>query len=721
MYKREKIRSLERRKKMKDWISKIVIGYLIASIVLMTGCGNGQSAKKAMGRYVEQDIEMPDGAYLGIFQDSDGKVLLGAETEENITIYSLQEDNKWKEEKKLEANKLQDIGQVLDSELVEDGIIRVCNNANGEVQINKVTYDGAETNVTLSDENGTCKSEDGDYFTVLQTVDGDYIVQDEWGGAVKSYDGTTGKIKNQYGDSAIDFKVKGKQIYANTMMPKSSINIYDINTGNQLESIEYPIMDGDNKIAIEDKGIYLFNSKGIQFKTNKGEIWETIMEPEMTKFNQINLSLMKVFTLPNDQFVIVFDGQEGPEIKQYTYDPNIPSRPEKEVTVYMGYDVDLIRQAISIYQKKHSDVYVNIKNIDPSMNYEDAITSLNTEILAGGGPDLLVLDDLPIDKYIEKGVLTDISDIVANYTTGQEGYKNILSAYQKENKVYAIPLRFRVPLLWGKAEVVDEAQSIHELAEYRRKHPDEILFNKNMVELYNQIYDISALEVLDENGKYSKEKLKTYIEDLEVICVDKKNEEENERIDFEPQKFPELLDVAEGKSQVFVLEPRSSYDITGAEAVLNARGDGAVAPFKIDGKGIYVPQGVMGINANSKNQDIVKEIINIALSDEVEGIGNWLGLPPSEKQMKLQEQKIIGFTNAITDDSGRRVELAQSLGSYYLQCKQAYKEASICRKRDSRLVNIIGNAIVEYSENRKPLDEVLDEVDKQLEMKDKEE
>ena len=37
------------------------------------------------------------------------------------------------------------------------------------------------------------------------------------------------------------------------------------------------------------------------------------------------------------------------------------------------------------------------------------------------------------------------------------------------------------------------------------------------------------------------------------------------------------------------------------------------------------------------------------------------------------------------------------------------------------LVNIIGNAIVEYSENRKPLDEVLDEVDKQLEMKDKEE
>lgn len=706
---------------MKNWISKIVIGYLIASIVLITGCGNGQSAKKAMGRYVEQDMEVPDGAYLGCFQKADGTILLGTEDEDYITVYALQDDKTWKEEKKLETSKLEDVDQVLSVELVEDGIIRLHSNANGELQLDKVTYDGAQTMITLSDENGNCKVEDGDFSTVIPTDDGNYVVQQQWGGAVKSYNGTTGKLINQYCDSAVDFEVKGKEIYACTMAPNASLNIYDINTGKQEESVEYPLQDGDNNIVIEDKGTYLFNAKGIQFKTSNSEIWETLMEPEMTKMNQIDLSIMKAFVLPNDQFMIIYDGEEEPEFNLYTYDPNIPTRPEKEVTVYMSYDVDLIRQAVSIYQKKHSDIYVNVKYLDSDMNYEDAITSLNTEILAGGGPDLLVLDDLPIDKYIEKGVLADLSDITNNYITAQEGYKNILSAYQRENKVYAIPLRFRVPLLWGKAEIASQAQSIHDLAEYRRKHPDEILFNKNMIELYKQIAEFSAMEVLDENGKYSREKLKTYLEDLKAISVDKKDEEKNERVDFEPQKFPELLDVAEGKSQIFLLEPRSSFDVTGAEAILNARGDGEVLPFKIEDKGVYIPQGVMGINANSKNKEIIKEIINIALSDEVEGIGNWLGLPPSEKQMAIQEQKVIGFTHAVTDDSGRRVEMAQSLGNYYPKCKQYYKEASICLKRDERLEGIIWGAVNQYSENKKSLDEILDEVDGELEMMNKEE
>ena len=49
---------------------------------------------------------------------------------------------------------------------------------------------------------------------------------------------------------------------------------------------------------------------------------------------------------------------------------------------------------------------------DGSGNPEDAIDTLNTQLLNKEGPDLLLLDDLPVDSYIERGVLEDLTDYV---------------------------------------------------------------------------------------------------------------------------------------------------------------------------------------------------------------------------------------------------------------------------------------------------------------------
>ena len=43
----------------------------------------------------------------------------------------------------------------------------------------------------------------------------------------------------------------------------------------------------------------------------------------------------------------------------------------------------------------------------------DALKTLNTEIAAGNGPDVILLDGLPVESYIEKGLLEDISDVIS--------------------------------------------------------------------------------------------------------------------------------------------------------------------------------------------------------------------------------------------------------------------------------------------------------------------
>ena len=49
------------------------------------------------------------------------------------------------------------------------------------------------------------------------------------------------------------------------------------------------------------------------------------------------------------------------QLLKYTYSPDTPAMPEKELKVYSLEDNSDIRQAISVYQKEHTDVYVNLE------------------------------------------------------------------------------------------------------------------------------------------------------------------------------------------------------------------------------------------------------------------------------------------------------------------------------------------------------------------------
>ena len=49
---------------------------------------------------------------------------------------------------------------------------------------------------------------------------------------------------------------------------------------------------------------------------------------------------------------------------------------------------------------------------EDGMTEADAIRTLNTEILAGNGPDLICLDGFNLESYLEKGVLADVSHIL---------------------------------------------------------------------------------------------------------------------------------------------------------------------------------------------------------------------------------------------------------------------------------------------------------------------
>ena len=319
---------------------------------------------------------------------------------------------------------------------------------------------------------------------------------------------------------------------------------------------------------LSEQGMYLFNSAGISSKGKNDEEWKTLVKAERNQLADSSKGIMGAWTLGAESFLVSFnDGS----LKKYDYDPEVEDVVNAELTVAVGMENPLLKKAISIYQQEHKDVQINVVSYYDEQNGVDA---LNAQLLAGEDPDILLLDGLPIQTYIDKGILMDLSDIASECCKKEGCYKNIIEAYKQKDGVWAIPMRFQVPMIWGKSDIINQAQSIDELAQYKEVHPDEVLIKKNMDELAAQLIYISEPMLMDENKAYNRDKVKQYINALQTIGVQEGEITDaiyGERLEVEPSKYKELLDFANGQSNIFFLSPRNVGDIAGADGILDAR------------------------------------------------------------------------------------------------------------------------------------------------------
>ena len=264
---------------------------------------------------------------------------------------------------------------------------------------------------------------------------------------------------------------------------------------------------------IDEENIYLVNTNGILVKGREGGEWEVIVEPDGKKLGDPPCLMINAFSIDGKSFLVFWDNTYS---YYYYYDPEAIEVVNDEITVFMPWNIDLVLKAISAYQMEHKDVKIKVEYYN---NVENPLDVLNTELMAGKGPDLLIMDILPIYTYIEKGILADISDIASECYKKEGCYKNVINSFKDGKNVWAIPMRFKVPMVWGKEEIINNAYSMETLAAYRESHPDEVLIQKNMVELAYQLNDFSGPLVTDDTKKYSREKAEKYFNELQTIGV----------------------------------------------------------------------------------------------------------------------------------------------------------------------------------------------------------
>ncbi len=245
----------------------------------------------------------------------------------------------------------------------------------------------------------------------------------------------------------------------------------------------------------EEDVIYLASRDGMYRHVLGGSMMEQVIDGALSAFGDASSYLYRVKAMADQEFLAMFNPSVG--LVRYTFDETVPSMPDQEIRIYSLTENRSVRQAITEYKRQHTDLYVRYEvglSGDGGMTAEDAVRRLNTQVLAGEGPDVLILDGLPMESYLDKGMLQDIRPVLDSLEG--ELFSSVVEGFtDPDGAVYVMPMCIRVPLLAGEEDAVGQMEDLESIADQaerlRADHPQGGIFGihdpETMLRLFGMV------------------------------------------------------------------------------------------------------------------------------------------------------------------------------------------------------------------------------------------
>ncbi|MCI8624128.1 MAG: extracellular solute-binding protein [Provencibacterium sp.] len=417
----------------------------------------------------------------------------------------------------------------------------------------------------------------------------------------------------------------------------------------------YPLLtaDGDALCLVSTGGIFRL--------APGGSLFEQAVAGNSCSLGKPSLSPSRCACGPDGSFLVqMSDVQNDVYLYHYAYDPTLPSRPDKELTVAALTEQPTVRQAAAEFQMAHPDVLVTIRLLleeGGAMTRSDALRALNTELLASSGPDVLALDGLPLASYEEKGVLLDLSETVGPLLEGGELFPNIAGAFRRENGLYAVPTRFTVPLLCVPPEHADW-DSLPAMARWAEENPDkQVLYNLEPDDLLRLFYPSCTAAWTHADGSVDPQPLAEFLTCLETLAQSGKEDFSGDLSALfggePPSDLPEgmsdilaPLRMAYGRTESFPLNLVRFADFRAPYAAISARLGSAPAPeqtaeylLPLPGMGgkAFAAREILGVNAAGGQKELALAFLETALGEAVQStdLRNGLAVHPAALQASL--------------------------------------------------------------------------------------
>lgn len=407
----------------------------------------------------------------------------------------------------------------------------------------------------------------------------------------------------------------------------------------------------------EEEGVYLVCRKGVYRHVIGGTVMEQVINGGLSSLSDPTRHVAKMIRTAKEGFITAFS--EG-MLSVFAYDPDMASTPSQKLSAYSLTESTILRQAIIRYQRKYPDVYVEYRvgmDEDGSVTREDAVKKLNTEIMAGKGPDFLLLDGLPAESYLEKGVLADLGPCLAELEKEEKLLPNIRESFTEDGEIYMMPAAFTLPFYMADKENMTNVSDLRALAEMfeklRSDYPGEGIMETYSVEvLLDALMPVSAPLWITDAGQLNVEEMSIYLEQAKRIydaCMDELPDEllrkYKDRAEGHVGSSDEIsayndlqggaLQILAGKEKVTLGELKNAYNYAFLQSIRqpgNGENGKNCKAVLLPGSvaGVFQPLCLMGINAASDQTDLAGDFLREILSKETQRMLYPTGFPVNE-------------------------------------------------------------------------------------------
>lgn len=270
--------------------------------------------------------------------------------------------------------------------------------------------------------------------------------------------------------------------------------------------------------------LYLGCRTGLYRYVWDGAVIEQIADGRLLSFGNSQYKPLAMQAFGDGVFRVLFSGNHMTELY---YDETLPARPSKELTVYSLEENGRIRYAGQLFQQEHPDVIVTYEtgiDGDSAVSKEDALKNLNTRLLAGEGPDVVILDGIDMEHYAEKGVLKPLDGFLSSYEEEGVFYWNIIEGMRmtEEKEIYGVPLTVYLPIWLSEKQYLEGEDNLEDIVagmeKARSDHPEgPLLFTPYPIELLNQMIPVCLPAWSEADGSLDTEKLTEFYEAMERL------------------------------------------------------------------------------------------------------------------------------------------------------------------------------------------------------------
>jgi ABC-type glycerol-3-phosphate transport system substrate-binding protein len=696
-------------------VSSIVVVTLLTT-TLLTGCkkDSKKTESNIKGSYVETKIELPkleeNNRVIKMEQSEKGLPILYISEEENkkvsVNSYTMQEGGEWKKDS---PAWLQDI-PLQDKDKFKEPKITMLNLFTDSQENQYLYYEETEDDIGMS---YLCMTTDGKERT--------YLTFDDWNKPEKENGKTyyerpmdievlkNGDVMACYETEIVIYDAKSQETkdsltgdsYSFSSIVSTDKNVFiaevdymagDVTGVTSLETADYfgdkkeYKYDGNEqgyeaKLSINKDGdLILLDRGGIQVLKTGTSLWNTVVIGDGNTMSVPSAFATDMYQTKEENYYVLYDkGEYGYCLAKYQYDKDAPL-PNKKIIIYTLRKNQIILEAAKKFNQEHQDVTISVRqgmSISETRPARDFIKTLNTELLSGNGPDVIVTDGLPVDAYINKSVFLDIKDIVQPMIDSGEVLDKVMESYDTNGKMYTVATRIKPLIMVGSSDVVDIANSFDGLVEASKQTWDISLLGEYMPEVIISDYMPAELNTIIEkkDGKkvINKTKLKDFLVKAQTLYNNIDGVEE-----YSKKYYGNLLYLPD-TMKIKLVQVTAFTDIQEITAALNYVESGTIASYS----NAYMGVGEVGINSSTKYPEICKEFIQFLFSEKIQALRIPDGISVNNKVLdEFIDKEDGGEVNIMGGP-----EIYENMEIPWLSKKDREKIVETCRIVNNRVIN----------------------------------